>query len=236
MNKEQLKILTDSLKVKPEVFEIWFPYFKKYLAANGINTPERMLAFLAQTGQESGRFYYTEEIGEATCHGYSGGCKYKGRGLIGLTHIGNYQKFKDRYGVDVVTNPSLVGGEFATTSTPEQLKNSLLASTFYWEWAKLNDLADKLDLSKSVFDEPNLSTYKCIGRKINRGMHTDCTKAANGESVRLENFEKLRIAYNANKKQFKTLTKNSSDPILIGLSVAIGVTFVALFLYDKYKR
>lgn len=235
MNKGQLQILADSLNVKPEVFNVWYPYFIKYLVPNGINTPKRLLAFLAQTAQESGNFYYTEEIDKTTCQRYEGGCTYLGRGLIGLTHRGNYDKFGKRYGVDAVQHPEKIGGENALVSTPEQLKNSLLSATFYWENGNLNALADKLDLSKSVNDPVNNSVFKCIGRKINRGYGTDCKTAANGEATRIANFEKLRVAYNQNKPKFTSVTSSPTMPVMIGVTAAIGIGFIGLFLYDKYR-
>jgi putative chitinase len=240
VNKEQLEILSESLNVKPNVLDIWMPYFLKYLPREGINNPKRLLAFLAQIGQESGNFYYTEEIGNTNCVGYSGGCEYKGRGLIQLTHIGNYKKFRDKYGVDAVNNPSLIGGKYATTSSPEQLKNSLLASTFYWNGMgnvpSLNELADKLDLSKSVYDEPNNQVFKCIGRKINRGLYTDCTKPANDEATRLANFEKLRLAYLKNKPKFASVNKNNKS--LLGISIITATLGLGLisFWYIKYAK
>lgn len=236
MNYQQLEVLSNSLNVRPEVLKVWYPYFKNYLAKNGINTLPRLLAFLAQTAQESGNFLYTEEIGNSNCPGYEGGCKYKGRGLIQLTHLGNYKKFKDRYGVDAVNRPELVGGKTSLVSTPEQLKNSLLASTMYWENANLNALADKLDLSKTVYEEPNASVFKCIGRKINRGSGTDCKTPAYGESVRLDNFEKLRLAYTQNKSMFKNVGNNLSLPLAIGITAVVGLVFIGLFSYDKYSQ
>ncbi len=238
MNLEQLKILGKAVGASDSTINIWYPYFAKYLPQNGIDTPERLLAFLAQTAQESGNWHYTEEIDDVGCNNYSGGCKYKGRGLIQLTHLGNYQLFKNTYGTDVVTYPDKVGGPTANTSSAEQLKNSVLASVLYWNNGNLNALADKLDLSKSVYDEPNAALFKCIGRKINRGIHTNCLTPAYGEDVRLQKFEQLRQAYNANKNIFSTINGNAKK-IIIASTIAVGVigiSLVSFYLYKKYSK
>ncbi len=237
MTKDQLKILANSIGVRSDVFEIWYPYFNNYLASEGINTPERILSFLAQTAQESGNWYYTEEISNSTCSGYEGGCQFKGRGLIQLTHLSNYINFGKKYGINSANNPSLVGGQYATTSTPEQLKNSLLASTYYWNNGNLNDLADKLDLNQSVYSAANNQYFKCIGRKINRGINTNCATPANGEDTRLAKFEALRLAYNANKSQFQTLGKKPNRFLIpVVITVSVGLAFTGIWLIHRHAK
>lgn len=133
-----------------KVATLWQPIFNRMLPKYGINTKERLVGFLSQLGHESGGLLYTREIADGSA--YEGrvdlgnikvgdGKKFRGRGLIQLTGRSNYQAFKDAYGIDVINNPDLLGGQYATNSTQQQLENSLLASIWFWNRANLNSLA-----------------------------------------------------------------------------------------------
>jgi len=45
------------------------------------------------------------EYSKTTCRRYNGGCTYKGRGYVQLTHKYNYRKLSSVVGVDLVANP-----------------------------------------------------------------------------------------------------------------------------------
>lgn len=59
------------------------------------------------------------------------GWKYRGRGLIQTTFLGNYQELKDDWGVDVVSNPDLL-------LTPE---GAMVSACRFWKAHGCNELA-----------------------------------------------------------------------------------------------
>jgi len=241
---------------RENVAKIWLPYFQKYFPDYGLTTKERISSFLSQVGHESGGLYFTEE--RASGSAYEGrsdlgnnvkgdGTKFKGRGLIQTTGRANYQDFKNKYGVDVVNNPNLLGAKNATVATPEQLKNSLLSALYYWTKKRtypsrnvkfkqynvgnitpkasilnnesLNELSDKLILNKSV---NNTDTIKKITQVINGGQ--------NGIDDRLNRFQKGLIMAKENveeiSKEALQYTKRNWLPIaLIGIGV-VGLIYV----------
>ncbi len=217
-----------------KVAAIWLPLFNDMLPKYGINTKERLVGFLSQIGHESGGLLYTREIADGSA--YEGrkdlgntqagdGKKFRGRGLIQITGRANYQAFKDKYGIDVVSNPDLLGGQYSTNSTKDQLKNSLLASIWFWDRAKLNDLADKFDLSKPVKDKANLDTITKITKKINGGI--------NGLADRMNKFESGRdyikdAVFFLNKTG--DFAKNNWIPIAI---IFVGLAGLGYYVYSK---
>lgn len=134
-------ILADIFSVKEKDVAPFVPYLKKYCREYKINTSERLAAFLAQIGHESGRFHYTEEIASGAA--YEGrldlgntevgdGCRYKGRGLIQLTGRYNYSCLSQATGVDFLKTPDLL-------SEPEY---AVMSACWYWSSRGLNGLAD----------------------------------------------------------------------------------------------
>jgi putative chitinase len=215
---------------KDSVAKVWQPIFNKMLVKNGINTKERLVAFLSQIGHESGGLLYTREIADGSAYegrkdlgnvNVGDGKKFRGRGLIQITGRSNYQGFKNAYGVDVVNNPDLLGGQYATNSTQQQLENSLLASIWFWNRANLNNLADKYDLTKSINEKQNYDTITKITKIINGGL--------NGLSDRINKFEQGR-------KYLQTVvidfTKKNWIPLLITF---IGIAGLAFYLYKTKK-
>ena len=124
---------------------LFFNAFKKY----GIITPLRIAHFLGQLAHESRNFTasvekisYDNAQKKYQNHKYLGntkagdGYRFRGRGLIQLTGRGNYQRYKDFSGIDVVNNPQL-----ASTLT-----TSIDIACWYWvygsSWGNLNKYAD----------------------------------------------------------------------------------------------
>jgi len=216
-----IKTITSLSGASDKVAAIWLPYFNEYFPKYDLTTKERIASFLSQVGHESGGLLLTEELANGSA--YEGrkdlgniqagdGAKFKGRGLIQTTGRKNYQDFKDKFGVDVVSNPSLLGAKNSLVATPEQLKNSLLSALDYWNKKRiypytdlkfskynvgnitpkasilnnqnLSELSDKLVLSKPVGDANNLDTIQKITQVINGGQ--------NGIDDRLTRLEKGR--------------------------------------------
>jgi putative chitinase len=134
-------LLAGIFSIKEEDVSPFVPHLKKYCREYKINTPERLAAFLAQVGHESGRFHYTEEIASGAA--YEGrldlgntepgdGRRYKGRGLIQLTGRYNYCELSKDTGIDFLANPTLL-------SDPEY---AVLSACWFWHRRGLNTLAD----------------------------------------------------------------------------------------------
>lgn len=247
---------------RENVAKIWLPYFQKYFPEFGLTTKERISSFLSQVGHESGGLYYTQELASGSA--YEGrsdlgnnvkgdGVKFKGRGLIQTTGRENYQHFKNKYGVDVINNPSLLGAKNATVATPEQLKNSLLSALYYWTKKRtypskdvkfkqynvgsitpkasildnqnLNELSDKLILNKSA---NNTDTIRKITQVINGGQ--------NGIDDRLNRFQKGLIMAKEKVEQISVeaeqYAKRNWLPIAL---VVVGVTGL-IYVGYKYRQ
>jgi predicted chitinase len=108
---------------------------------------QRIAAFLAQIGHESGGLRYTIEFASGQAYEWrkdlgnvnpGDGVRFKGRGWIQLTGRHNYRQAGKAIGVDLETNPELA-------VDPKYL--GLLAGWF-WSSRNLNFWADKGDFKK----------------------------------------------------------------------------------------
>lgn len=128
---------------------ILVPNLVKY----GINTPQRVIHFIAQLHHESGGFTasvekisYQKAQEKYQNHKYLGnklpgdGYRFRGRGLTQLTGRGNYESFTKYSGIDIVKNPDLAS----------RLDISIQIACWYWtkgsSWGNLNKYADKNDI------------------------------------------------------------------------------------------
>lgn len=143
-----------------------------------INTPVRQVCFLSQLGHESGGLFYTEELASGSA--YEGrknlgnivagdGIRFKGRGLIQITGRSNYKSLGDAFGVDLIKNPTLLGGKNVKVCTQDQLKYAALSAGWFWNSRNLNALADTIDIKKPIDAGTNLENFKAITKKINGG-------------------------------------------------------------------
>jgi len=101
-----------------------------------------MIELLKQTGHETDSYNtlteYTNRDGtNAYCARYDGGCRYKGRGAIQLTHRRNYVRAGNELGVDFVNSPDVV-------ATPQY---AFQVAGLYWKWTNLNKCSDARDLT-----------------------------------------------------------------------------------------
>lgn len=148
-----------------------------------INTPQRLTAFLAQVGHESGSFNYLREVWgpSAAQERYEGradlgnvqpgdGQRYRGRGLIQITGRANYAGARDRMRrVIGITVPDFEG-------QPQLLEDprwAALSAADFWSSRGCNAMADA--------DE-----FEAITRRINGGL--------NGLDDRKARWERARAA------------------------------------------
>lgn len=106
---------------------------------------QRVAAFIAQIGHESGQLIYVRELWGPTPakSGYEGrkdlgnteagdGFKYRGRGLIQVTGRANYAACGEALGLDLINHPELL----------EQPQYACLSAAWFWATHGLNTLAD----------------------------------------------------------------------------------------------
>ena len=143
-----------------------------------INTSIRQLCFLAQVGHESGSLFFTEELASGAA--YEGrknlgnivpgdGVRFKGRGLIQITGRSNYRAVGAALGIDLIRNPTLLGGKNVNKCSNEQLKNAAMSAGWYWNNRRLNAIADNIIMSRPIDAGTNLSNFIFITKKINGG-------------------------------------------------------------------
>jgi putative chitinase len=122
---------------------------------------QRVAAFIAQIGHESGQLIYVREIwgptrAQAKYEGRADlgntaagdGFKYRGRGLIQVTGRANYAACGEALGVDLINHPELL----------EQPQYACMSAAWFWATKGLNTLADAGDFER-------------ITRRINGGLN-----------------------------------------------------------------
>ena len=162
LTDDQLKrIYPNSTKANRDKY---LPWINRFAVTYDVDTYERLCAFLAQIGHESGQLRYVEEIASGAAYDTGkkaislgntpeadgDGQKYKGRGLIQVTGRKNYDLFNKwvtgtPMGVDFVEEPELL-------KEPEY---AVLSAFWYWDSNNLNRYAtlkeeDFRKLTKSI--------------------------------------------------------------------------------------
>ena len=133
---------------------------------------QRVAAFIAQIGHESGQLVYVRELwgptpAQAKYEGRTDlgntvqgdGFKYRGRGLIQVTGRANYAACGEALGLDLINHPELL----------EQPQYACLSAAWFWATNGLNTLADA-------------GKFETITRRINGGL--------NGQDDRLKLWKK----------------------------------------------
>ncbi|WP_122593309.1 glycoside hydrolase family 19 protein [Pseudomonas viridiflava] len=131
---------------------VFVPALNTAMGKYQIITRERIAAFIAQIGHESGQLRYVRELGGSeylskydtgklaerlgnTPQADGDGQFYRGRGLIQITGRANYAECGEALGLDLIHNPELL----------EQPEHAAMSAAWYWSSRGLNSLADKGD-------------------------------------------------------------------------------------------
>ena len=186
-----MKQLTKALLLRavPELYsprvDEFVASFNQWAIPFGIDNDKRAVHYLAQVFHESGALRYVEELASGAAYDTGSkaialgntpekdgdGQRYKGRGFIQLTGLNNYKAFNasDLCTEDVVAHPEKVA-EFPLNQ---------VASMWFWQSHKLNELADRDDGAKIGED-----VCKQITRIVNGG--------TNGLANRLFYYRRFR--------------------------------------------
>jgi len=166
--KHLLQILPAS-KARAGVFT---PLLNLAMERYHISTPNRIAAFIAQVGHESGQLRYLCERGNEdylskydtgqlavrlgnTPQADGDGQKYRGRGLIQITGRSNYQRCGDALELDLINHPEWL----------EQPEHACLSAAWFWHSNGLNGLAD-------------VQAFESITHRINGGLNGQADRLA----------------------------------------------------------
>ncbi len=164
LSEQQLVKVLPNSRLKAGVF---ISALNAAMSHHQINTPERIAAFLAQIGHESGQLLYVRELGSDqylskydtgalaarlgnTPEADGDGQKYRGRGLIQITGRRNYLACSQGlFGDDrLLQQPQLL----------EQPQWACESAAWFWQSNGLNELADR-------------GQFTAITRRINGGLN-----------------------------------------------------------------
>ena len=170
------QLLQTAVGCTPERAELFAPHLSAACRYYGIDTPERLAAFFAQIGHESGSLRYVREIADGSA--YEGrrdlgnlvpgdGARYRGRGLIQLTGRDNYRQMRDL--LDHLGPPDFLDFPAAL----EEPQWAAWSAAAWWHSRHLSDLADAGD-------------FDAITRRINGG--------TNGAADRRQRWERAKAA------------------------------------------
>lgn len=155
-----------------------------------INTPARLSCFMAQIGHESGDLRYSKEIASGAAYDVGDlakalgntpeddgdGERYKGRGLIQITGTTNYRLLSKALGIDFIAKPELLEGPLFAA----------LSAGWFWDFRKLNDIADWPEGQLTVWKGQQWDSFRWISRMING--YNSKIKAPNGMEDRLKRY------------------------------------------------
>ena len=170
------ELLQTAVGCTAERAQLFAPHLDGACRHYGINTVERLAAFLAQVGHESGSFTWVREIADGRA--YEGrrdlgntepgdGTRFRGRGLIQLTGRDNYRQMRDLLAhmgpPDFLSEPEAL----------EEPKWAAWSAAAWWHSRNLSALADA-------------GNFDAITRRINGG--------TNGATDRRQRWERAKFS------------------------------------------
>lgn len=131
--------------------DLYLGHVNDTLVRYHIDTPLRIVHWLAQVGHESGSFRYKEEIASGDAYDTGklalalgntpveddDGERYKGRGAIQITGKANYEAYGESLGMNLLDSPERLA------SDPRLYID---CAGWYWSERKLNQYADQDDV------------------------------------------------------------------------------------------
>lgn len=153
--------LLSAWECSPACANKWWNPIDHAMRSFQIDTPQRIAAFLAQIGHESGRGTLVREMWGPTAaqKRYEGradlgntepgdGYRYRGRGLIQITGRANYRACSQALGIDVEDDPESL----------ERPSLAAMSAGWFWSAKGCNALADSED-------------FLALTRRINGGLN-----------------------------------------------------------------
>jgi predicted chitinase len=137
------------------------------MAGAGITTARRKAAFVANLIVESRLQYDIIEPVSEYCGNYEGGCEYRGRGFIQLTHDYNYRAAGNAFAVDMVAEPDLARSD----------RYSPRIAVWFWNGRNLNDNADALDIYGITIRSSATGSTRALTGPACSGTGTGCSSA-----------------------------------------------------------
>lgn len=104
--------------------------------ADSDGQPNATALRIARKPEDIANLTYAGRLGNGSA-GTGDGWRYRGRGLIQITGRSNYQRCGEALGLDLIRKPESL----------EQPMYAALSAGWYWDRAKLNDLADRMDIA-----------------------------------------------------------------------------------------
>lgn len=200
------------------------PYLNSALRRFNINTVPRVQMFLAQTGHETDGYntfseYVNADGTNAWCHNYNGGCRYRGRGAIQLTHLYNYQKAGSELGVNFAGNPEIV-------ATPQY---AFEVGGLYWKWRNLNGCSDSRDMMTCT-RAINGGTNGIDDRRRRYNDAQRCISSVGGAMAMADSANTY-----ANSDSFSLTSGASAAIIVIASILTIAIVILSVMFVGKLK-
>lgn len=205
----RLDTLAAAIGSTPERADLFAAHIAETCERYAINTPERLAAFLAQIGHESGSLKYTSELWGPT----PAQTRYEGRKDLGNTQPGDGKRFKG-HGLIQTTgryNHAKTRDALADLGCPDfeadpdalaQPRWAALSAGWFWQSHGCNELADS-------------ALFEAITRRINGGL--------NGQADRLKRWEKAKAVLMMVADQTDPQMQTEKEPNMIPVPFIISL-------------